>query len=81
MSLPISRAGIFSLVELGGINKRTGIAFQGLIIPNLSTTGDPLDGTGQGFFLLPRLPAATPPATTLTTSPILSGQANLLPFP
>ena len=73
--------GTFSLVELGGINKRTAIAFQGLIIPNLSTTGNTLDGTGHGFFLLPQLPSSTPPATTLTTSPILSGQVNLLPFP
>ncbi|MDB6076222.1 MAG: hypothetical protein JWO89_3862, partial [Verrucomicrobiaceae bacterium] len=59
--------GTFTLQELGGSNKRPG-TFQGLIIPNLSTTGNLGDGTGHGYFLLNQLPkpaASTTPATTL----------------
>ena len=70
-------SGTFSLVDVvsGVTYKRTAIPFQGLIVPNVSTGGA---GFGQGFFLLNQLPAG---GTTLTTSPMLSGQVNLLPLP
>lgn len=43
--------------------------FQGLIVP--------IEGqlTGVGYFLLDQIPSSTPPATTATTSPRLSGGA------
>lgn len=37
-------------------------------------------GAGVGYFLLNQLPSAGPPPTTLTTSPILSGQVYLQPI-
>ena len=50
------------------------VLFQGIIIPNILTTDTISDGVGYGYFLLPERPQNTVlPATTPTTSPILSG--------
>lgn len=65
--------------------------------PDSTVAGEPLraraavirgmivdDGTGYrgfGFFLLPEMPSAGPPLTTLRTSPIRSGSARLQPIP
>jgi mono/diheme cytochrome c family protein len=65
--------------------------------PDRTVAGEPLrarsavirgmavdDGTGYrgfGFFLLPEMPSAGPPLTTLRTSPIRSGRARLDSFP
>ena len=43
-------------------------SFNGLLVPRLGVQ------QGVGYFLLGELPSAGPPATTLTTSPLLSGQ-------
>lgn len=50
--------------------KRT-VAYEGIAV----SAGPSI--RAYGFFLLPQLPAAGPPATTATTSPILSGQVVL----
>ena len=71
--------GTFSLKEPGGTYLRSNIAFQGVIIPNMPKTGGGTEYAGAGYFLLNQIP--TTPGVTLTTSPILSGQVNLLPFP
>lgn len=52
--------------------KRT-VTFQGLIVKEGSGY------VGVGYFLLPLRPSPTPPATTATTSPILSGHLSILP--
>ena len=69
-------SGTFTLVEAGGANKRSAVAFQGILIPNTAMPGHP--GSGHGYFLLNQLPTGT---QTLATSPIESGQVNLLPLP
>ncbi|MBL9117050.1 MAG: autotransporter-associated beta strand repeat-containing protein [Verrucomicrobiaceae bacterium] len=72
-------SGGFTLVDAAG--KRT-VKYAGIIVPNPvthTTVADKLDGIGWGYFLLNQLPSnATIPATTLKTSPILSGQALIL---
>jgi uncharacterized delta-60 repeat protein len=45
------------------------ISFTGVLVPRL--------GIGAGFFMLPQLPSAGPPATTQANSPILSGKVLL----
>ena len=72
-------SGGFTLVDTAG--KRT-VKYAGIIVPNPvthTTVADKLDGIGWGYFFLNQLPSnATIPATTLKTSPILSGQALIL---
>lgn len=56
------------------LRKRT-VTFRGSVIN---------DGTGPrgyGFFVLPEMPQAGPPATTLSTSRLLSGRVRLNPLP
>jgi hypothetical protein len=45
------------------------VSYSGILIPVL--------GIGVGHFQLPQLPEAGPPATTIKTSPVLSGQMIL----
>jgi len=47
------------------------VTYSGLLVPSL--------GIGVGHFQLPRLPQAGPPETTLSTSPMLSGQMVIEP--
>ncbi|HYF34189.1 MAG TPA: hypothetical protein VD994_02775, partial [Prosthecobacter sp.] len=49
------------------------VTFKGLLIPRAGFN------RGAGYFLMPKLPQAGPPPTTLTTSPVLSGRVRLLP--
>ncbi|HYF34765.1 MAG TPA: putative Ig domain-containing protein, partial [Prosthecobacter sp.] len=69
--------------------KRTG-NYAGVIIRNRTDGVDNIPGNGDdaveyrgfGYFLLPQLlPPDTPPATLLTTSPILSGEVDLHTVP
>ena len=60
--------GKFVLTD-GVLTPRT-VTFQGQL--------DSSQGKGFGYFLLPQL--ANPPTTTATTSPILSGSVELLPW-
>lgn len=47
------------------------VKFYGLLVPRTGIN------VGAGYFLLPQLPLDGPPKTTLTTSPVLSGQMLL----
>lgn len=47
--------------------------FQGVVLP--------IQKRGAGYFMLNQLPVSEPVPTTLTTSPILSGEVKLTPFP
>lgn len=68
-------SGTCTLKDTAG--KRT-VKFFGLIIPDASTNADAfekLDGIGAGYFTLNQLPDSNVlPPTTLSNSPILSGQ-------
>ncbi len=61
-------SGKFTLTD-GALSRI--VSFQGQL--------DSSQGKGFGYFLLPQL--ANPPTTTATTSPILSGSVELLPWP
>ncbi len=78
--VPVATSGLFSgVIQLKDENPTTAVvnadelprapAYQGLIVP--------IDGSliGLGYFLLDQIPTSTPPATTATTSPRLSGGA------
>ncbi len=67
-----SLKGSFKLTDAAGNRTAT---FTGMIVDDGSGP------VGYGFFLLPKLPEAGPPATTLRTSPILSGNLLLEPLP
>lgn len=62
-------------------------SFNGILIPQIpptpatSSTAEiaGAGAVGLGHFLLAQLPSATPPVTTLSTSPILSGSVRLTP--
>jgi hypothetical protein len=56
------------------ILKRT-VTYTGMMIQ------DGANQYGQGYFLLPQLPSPGPPATTPTTTAILSGKVVLEPNP
>ena len=64
--------GGFKLTD-SGVNRSA--TFNGMIVDDGSGPA------GYGFFLLPKLPEAGPPATTLRTSPILSGNVVLEELP
>lgn len=55
--------------------RKRAVTFRGRVVDDGSGP------RGYGFFLLPEMPGAGPPATTLKTSRILSGSARLLPLP
>jgi len=85
-------SGTYQLVD--GTSRRS-VSFNGIFIPRIPVTPSVLnndgsiataeipgsDPTAPGYFLLNQLPSAGPPATSLTTSPILSGKAALQPAP
>jgi hypothetical protein len=70
--------GEFTLVDADNtvtpsVDRTRKVGFQGMIVND--------GGTSKifGFFLLPQMPQAGPPVTTLANSPILSGQVLLEP--
>lgn len=85
-------SGTFTLADPSALKRA--VTYQGMLIPKIpaipavaatSTTAavaevPAVDATGVGYFLLPQLPSTTPPVTTLTTSPILSGKVELKPI-
>lgn len=84
-------SGSFELTDPPGSNVKRTVTFQGLIIPQIpATPANAQAGVAEipgsfpsadGYFLLNQLPSAGPPATTLSTSPLLSGLVSLQPTP
>lgn len=73
-------AGSFALLDpdttvLGNPVRLRKAAFRGMIVDDGSGP------RGYGHFLLPKMPETGPPATTLRTSPFLSGRVRLNPLP
>ena len=71
--------GQFTLVDADNtvsptVNRTRRVGFQGMIVNDAGTP------KVFGFFLLPQMPQAGPPATTLANSPILSGKVLLEPL-
>lgn len=88
--------GSFTLNDTPELKPKRSATFHGLVIPRIpdaqvSTRNNfgeivPVDipgaaAVGVGHFLLAQKPSEGPPATTLTTSPILSGSFRLTPSP
>jgi DNA-binding beta-propeller fold protein YncE len=73
-------SGSFTLLDpdatvAGNLLRKRAATFRGAVVDDGSGP------KGYGFFLLPEMPAAGPPATTLRTSLILSGRVRLNPLP